>query len=79
MLGARPGVDTIVDFQVGQDRLRLAGGLSPEQLTFTSSGSHTLIRNGNSTVAILQNMQPSSLNLSTLFDPPGNSAAATGL
>lgn len=75
VLGLRPGVDTIADFEVGLDKLRLAGGLSPDQLTFSASGSDTLIRHQGQTLAILQNVQPNSLDLSNLFDPAGNPTA----
>lgn len=81
VLGLRPGVDAIADFEVGLDKLRLTGGLSPSQLTFSASGSDTLIRYGSRTLAILQNVQPNSLDFSTLFDPtlfnPTGNAAAT--
>lgn len=69
VLGLRPGVDAIADFEVGLDKLRLTGGLSPSQLTFSASGSDTLIRYGSRTLAILQNVQPNSLDFSNLFDP----------
>jgi hypothetical protein len=70
-----PGVDTIADFEVGLDKLQLIGGLSPDQLTLSASGSDTLIRYQGRTLAILQNVQPSSLDFGRLFDPTGNPAA----
>ncbi|GAB4459608.1 MAG: hypothetical protein OHK0037_05330 [Elainellaceae cyanobacterium] len=79
VLGVRPGVDAIADFEVGLDKLRLTGGLSPDQLTFTSSGSDTLIRYQDSTLAILSNVQPSSLDLSNLFDLTSNNATGSNL
>ncbi len=75
VLGLRPGVDTIADFEVGLDNLQLTGGLSPDQLTLSASGSDTLIRYQGRTLAILQNVQPSSLDFGRLFDPTGNPAA----
>lgn len=75
VLGPRPGVDTIADFEVGIDKLRLTGGLSPDQLTLSRSGSDTLIRYQGRTLAILQNIQPNSLDFNHLFDGTGNSTA----
>jgi Ca2+-binding RTX toxin-like protein len=79
VLGVQPGVDAIADFEVGLDKLRLTGGLSPDQLTFTSSGNDTLVRYQGSTLAILSNVQPSSLNLNNLFDLAGNNDTAVKL
>ncbi|MBF2086481.1 MAG: hypothetical protein IGS16_17985 [Thermoleptolyngbya sp. C42_A2020_037] len=76
VLGARPGVDAIADFEVGLDKLRLTGSLSPDQLTFSASGSNTLIRYGDRTLAILQNVQPNSLDFNNLFDPTSHAAAS---
>ena len=69
MLRAGSGAETVLDFEVGSDRLGLGGGLRYDQLAIapSSSGSGTLIRvyNTDELLATLSGVQSSSLNASS--------------
>lgn len=55
------GTQIIQDFQDGIDRLGLSNGLVAEVLTMTQRGSDTVIRVGNDPLAILKNVQASTI------------------
>ncbi|MCL1467457.1 DUF4347 domain-containing protein [Argonema galeatum] len=67
VLGSNTGVDTLVDFQVGLDRLGLSGGLKFEQLAISQgtgiSAQDTLVRiaANDELLAILSNVSASSI------------------
>ncbi len=50
------GINTIIDFQIGEDILVLDGGLTFEYLTLTQAGDNSLIQLNNQTLAILNNI-----------------------
>jgi Ca2+-binding RTX toxin-like protein len=54
-------MDVVQDFEVGIDKLRLRGGLKFEQLTIQQQGQHTILKTGNQSLVLLQNVQPNSL------------------
>jgi RTX calcium-binding nonapeptide repeat (4 copies)/Spondin_N len=57
VLSAGAGFDQIIDFNLGGgDRLRLANGLSFNDLTISGVGQNTLISFGNDELAILRNV-----------------------
>jgi phospholipase/lecithinase/hemolysin len=62
-LRPRGGIDTIQDFEPGQDLLLLPGRLNFNQLAIQQQGQNTLISiaNRNRTIAILENVQVSSI------------------
>jgi len=69
VLAVAEGIDTIDDFQIGEDFLGLTGGLSFSQLAIVQDGSNTLIDLNDSTLAILTGIQASALidSASTTF------------
>ena len=69
VLALGEGMDTILDFKVGDDLIALADGLMFEQLSITQSGSNTLIDSSDVTLAILNGVDANSLiaNASTTF------------
>ena len=51
------GIDLIVDYEVGGDRIKLLGGLTENDLNlidYNYAGQHTLIRYDNDYLAIVQ-------------------------
>jgi peptidyl-prolyl cis-trans isomerase A (cyclophilin A) len=56
LLGQRDGVDTVVDFRDGFDRIQLLGALQFNQLTIRPVGNNTLLRVGQTNLAVLQNV-----------------------
>ncbi len=68
VFGTGDGTDTILDFQVGSDRIGLVQGeLAFEDLTLTQDGSNTLlgVTSSGETLAILNGVQASSLTESS--------------
>jgi len=61
VLAAGEGTDTIRDFQVGEDRIGLAGGLSFGQLSVVQSGQNTRVLFGEETLAILRQVNATAL------------------
>ncbi|NEQ81118.1 MAG: hypothetical protein F6K26_12960 [Moorea sp. SIO2I5] len=61
VLAVGEGTDTIVDFEIGEDLIGLAGSISFSELSFNQQGSNTLISVGNETLAILNNVDSSNL------------------
>ena len=50
------GRDVIVDYEHGEDRIKLLGGLTEDDLTFSYLGGHTRIKDNNDDLlAIVQN------------------------
>jgi Ca2+-binding RTX toxin-like protein len=64
ILRASDGRDTINDYQDGSDTFALAGNLSFNQLTLSSSGSATLIKDGGEVLAKVNNTSPQELTSS---------------
>lgn len=63
VLAAGEGTDTILDFQVGNDFLDLAGGLTFGQLAIAQDGDNALISFQDETLAILTGVNASALLL----------------
>ncbi|MGQ4647714.1 glycerophosphodiester phosphodiesterase family protein [Lyngbya aestuarii] len=61
VLAIGEGTDTIVDFEIGEDFLGLADGLTFEELSFTQDGSNALINFSDETLAILNAVQVNDL------------------
>lgn len=61
VLAVGEGTDTILDFQVGEDLIGLANGLSFGQLSLSQNGSSTLINFDDETLAILMEVNVSTL------------------
>lgn len=62
IIGRRPGVDTIRDFNRQQrDRIGLLGDLSFSDLSFTQQGRNTLIQVGRRDIAVLQRVDADTL------------------
>lgn len=55
------GIDTVLAFRQGQDKLKLTGGLSFGSLTLTQQDSDTLVGVGSQVFAIIAQIQPSQL------------------
>ncbi|MDX2212814.1 MAG: phytase [Oculatellaceae cyanobacterium bins.114] len=53
VLAPGEGTDTIRDFQIGEDRIGLAGGLTFAQLAIAQQGSRTVIRANDQSLAVL--------------------------
>lgn len=70
------GVDTILDFELGIDRIVLGGRLTFDRLNFRQRGDDTVIRitRNNQRLAILQGIQASSLNADNFLNAGNNSA-----
>jgi 2',3'-cyclic-nucleotide 2'-phosphodiesterase/3'-nucleotidase/5'-nucleotidase len=65
VIGRRPGVDTIRDFNPRQrDRIGLLGGLSFSDLNFTQQGRNVLIRAGRQDLAVLARVNADTLSAS---------------
>lgn len=69
VLAAGSGTDTIRDFQISEDLIALAGGLTFGQLSITQDGSNTLVGFGKESLAILTGLQANTLidSASTAF------------
>jgi len=69
ILAAGEGTDTIGDFEVGEDFIGLADGLTFGQLSVTQEGNNTVISFGDETLAILNQVQAETLidNAATTF------------
>lgn len=61
VIRADGGQALITDFSVGSDRIGLSHGLTLEALTLAQAGSDALIRQGDNTLAILNNVDSASL------------------
>lgn len=59
VLAIGEGTDIIRGFQIGNDRIGLAGGLTFNQLSITTSGKNTLIGFEDETLAILRKVESS--------------------
>jgi phospholipase/lecithinase/hemolysin len=70
------GVDTILDFELGVDRIVLGGRLTFNGLNFRQRGDDTVIRitRNNQRLAILQGIQASSLSANNFLNAGNNSA-----
>jgi Ca2+-binding RTX toxin-like protein len=64
-LETKTGLTVIQDFQDGTDVFQLATGLSPRFVRFQPQGNDTLIQYGNQTLALVQNIAPSQLSVSS--------------
>ncbi|MFM7423943.1 MAG: hypothetical protein ACKO7W_02895 [Elainella sp.] len=64
-LETKTGLTVIEDFQDGTDVFQLATGLSPRFVRFQAQGNDTLIQYGNQTLALVQNIAPSQLSISS--------------
>ncbi len=64
-LETKTGLTVIQDFQDGTDVFQLATGLSPRFVRFEAQGGDTLIRYAGQTLALVQNVAPSSLNIAS--------------
>ncbi|MDJ0527225.1 MAG: calcium-binding protein [Microcystis sp. M53600_WE12] len=71
VLAAGEGTDKILDFEVGQDRLELSGGLTFEQLSIAQNGSDTLIKISQTqeVLAILKNVKSPVLDRRDFLSP----------
>jgi VCBS repeat-containing protein len=58
------GVDTIVQYQDGLDKIGLSGGIGFNDLTISASGSNTLINLGTETLASVSNLDSSVITAS---------------
>ncbi|NEO45564.1 MAG: calcium-binding protein, partial [Moorea sp. SIO4A3] len=69
ILAAGEGTDKIGDFQVGEDFIGLADGLTFGQLSVTQEGNNAVISFGDETLAILNHVQAETLidNAATTF------------
>ncbi|NEQ87194.1 MAG: calcium-binding protein, partial [Moorea sp. SIO2I5] len=69
ILAAGEGTDRIGDFQVGEDFIGLADGLTFGQLSVTQEGNNAVISFGDETLAILNQVQAETLidNAATTF------------
>ncbi|NEO42575.1 MAG: calcium-binding protein [Moorea sp. SIOASIH] len=69
ILAAGEGTDKIGDFQVGEDFIGLADGLTFGQLSVTQEGNKAVISSGDETLAILNQVQAETLidNAATTF------------
>jgi hypothetical protein len=54
--------DSITDFTVGEDMILLGGGLSFNDISFTNSGTSTIITANGQELAILENITANTLN-----------------
>ena len=61
MLEAGRGTDTIRDFQVTSDFIRLVGGLRFGELSITPDGNNTIVGFDNQSLAILTGVQANTL------------------
>lgn len=61
VLALGDGTDTITDFEVGEDLIGLADGLSLGQLTITQQGQNTLIEAAEAALAILEDVAATEL------------------
>jgi len=64
VLAAGQGFDTILDFQVGRDKIGLAGGLNFSDLFIAQSGSSTLIALDEEILAVVNGVDASGLSAS---------------
>ncbi|MEL6139086.1 MAG: hypothetical protein AAFR42_16980, partial [Cyanobacteria bacterium J06628_6] len=63
VFGNGDGTDTVLDFQVGTDRIGLVEGeLTFTDLTLTQDGANTLLGVGSETLAVLNNVMASALS-----------------
>ncbi|MGD2183817.1 choice-of-anchor I family protein [Lusitaniella coriacea] len=71
VLSVGEGTDTIVDFNLGEDFIGLANGLSLGQLDITQNGNNTQIAVGDETLAVLNDVNAAALIASqnTAFTP----------
>ena len=67
VLAKGEGTDTILDFEVGKDRLGLEGNLSFGQLTIEQANNNTLISVGNETLANLRGVDASDITKSSVI------------
>ncbi|MEO1743095.1 MAG: DVUA0089 family protein, partial [Cyanobacteria bacterium J06629_9] len=71
VFGTGDGTDTILDFQVGTDRIGLVEGeLTFADLTLTQDGANTLLGVGSETLAVLNNVMASALSESDFTSVP---------
>jgi Ca2+-binding RTX toxin-like protein len=68
VLSRGKGVDTITDFERGQDRLGLLPGLAFERLQVSKKGKDALIRYGKETLAVVQDTKPNQLKIGDFID-----------
>jgi hypothetical protein len=71
ILRPKAGVDVIKDFQDRIDYIGLAGDLQFGDLRIVSRGSDTVVRQGRSTLAIFEDINPSQIT-SADFVPVGS-------
>ncbi|MGM0454959.1 MAG: calcium-binding protein [Cyanobacteriota bacterium] len=65
---AEIGEDVIVDFQDGVDKLRLAPGVTVDDLQIESSGANTEIRREGNLIAVLNNVAASTIGADDFVD-----------
>ncbi|MFP4220109.1 MAG: calcium-binding protein [Phormidium sp.] len=79
---AEIGEDVIVDFQDGVDKLRLASGVTVDDLQIESSGANTEIRRDGNLIAVLNNVAASTISADDFVDAqapaPGSGDASSG-
>ncbi|MGF1497094.1 MAG: hypothetical protein ACFB8W_09775, partial [Elainellaceae cyanobacterium] len=60
--------DIVRDFTIGEDKLRLTGSLTFDQLTLEQQGSHTLIRRDDALLMVLRQVQAEAITVSDVVN-----------